>query len=770
MKSLNVYRKTTILRILLITFFIGIIVCKKAYAEEINNGIPVIYINIDETKGTIAKMNGSEDHSVRCYGSVDIKVPAGYKSLYSEKVLETMEGLKLDYIRGRGNNTWKNDKKPYTFKLEQKADILGMGEGKSWILLANANDMSKVKNMLTFMLADSAGMEFTPKAVPVDVVMNGKYLGSYQLATPVKVGSSRVDIDELEQKDSDPETITGGYLLSMGGQKQELPESLIEVNGHLFVAESPEFENGKYENEAQKKYISDYLQKTDDAIRAAANSDFSDRSYKDYIDVNSFADLWWMQEFAQNPDAFMSGSTYYYKKRNGKLYLGPVWDFDMAWGTDRKADDIGTVFYDEWLSLLFCDSEFCDTTKKRWTAFSKSLDDIVKDGGKLDVYANEIKKSWLADYKLWEPENSDPEAIFNKEIKKLKSWISERKNYIDNHLDDIDGLGNIVSFYDDDTLVEKRFYSKGDGVNVTPDVEPREGKFFLGWFDENDKKCEPGVIITKDTVFHSKFIDEDKAVKGDVLYFKQNEVWYDSSKWLPRISYTLLPENSMDTGIIWKSSDESVITVDEDAMPQIVGPGKAVITATVGSGKEYSMTVNIYEATSETEDVKAEEIVVDNMQFELEVGEYAHINTSVKPYYASNIISFKSEDEKIAIVDDNGVIKALSAGETKIVVSESGSEKSVECVVKVKKKPGEPEPDDKKSSDESSGDTSESVEESIESTESAEPTESAESIESTESKADKDSSKGNIVIIIVGAALLAALGFGWIIVRKNKKK
>ena len=42
-----------------------------------------------------------------------------------------------DSVRGRGNSTWLwYDKKPYRIKLDKKSQLLGMGEGKSFVLLA----------------------------------------------------------------------------------------------------------------------------------------------------------------------------------------------------------------------------------------------------------------------------------------------------------------------------------------------------------------------------------------------------------------------------------------------------------------------------------------------------------------------------------------------------------------------------------------------------------------------------------------------------------
>ena len=73
-----------------------------------------------------------------------------------------------------------------------------MGKNKHWVLLANYYDNSLLRNKITYWLGQQLNMAFTPKSEPVDVVMNGEYYGSYFLSQQVRVGSTRVDIDDLE--------------------------------------------------------------------------------------------------------------------------------------------------------------------------------------------------------------------------------------------------------------------------------------------------------------------------------------------------------------------------------------------------------------------------------------------------------------------------------------------------------------------------------------------------------------------------------------------
>lgn len=119
-------------------------------------------------------MNASSDHSVECQGTMQIIIPDGFSYCDMDGNANNLGPVKLDYIRGRGNSTWKNEKKPYKIKLDKKANVLGLGENKHWVLLVNVADKTVIKDRLVGVLGDQLGFEYTPNGVPVDVVMVAK--------------------------------------------------------------------------------------------------------------------------------------------------------------------------------------------------------------------------------------------------------------------------------------------------------------------------------------------------------------------------------------------------------------------------------------------------------------------------------------------------------------------------------------------------------------------------------------------------------------------
>ena len=118
-------------------------------------------------------------------------------------------------IRVRGNSTASLAKKPYKLKFNEKVKLLGKGRPntKKWTLLANHADKTLLRNALTSLMGEFAGLPFNPAAKFVDLTVNGQFVGNYQLSDQVDVRPHRVNVVEQDYPLADTSNITGGYLL-----------------------------------------------------------------------------------------------------------------------------------------------------------------------------------------------------------------------------------------------------------------------------------------------------------------------------------------------------------------------------------------------------------------------------------------------------------------------------------------------------------------------------------------------------------------------------
>ncbi|MBQ2541416.1 MAG: CotH kinase family protein [Paludibacteraceae bacterium] len=277
-------------------------------------------------------------------------------------------------FKGRGNWTWTGfDKKPYKIKFDSKQEVLGMPKNKHWCLLAHADDyLGYLRNWIGFAVSEAVGMKWTPRSVPVEVVMNGEYYGLYFLTEHVRVDSKRVNI--TEQDDQAVDSVSGGWLVEIDNYWEEGNVEFDEGNGqHIMVSmKSPEVLSTQ-----QRNYIETQLFALNDALYGS-----SSQKLWSMLDLDEAAKYYLVQEILEDCESY-HGSCYLYKDRdrNGqtaKWFFGPVWDFGNAY--DRQGN---TWIYENpiwpqyWIAQLATWPEFQAKAKEYWYVFYHShMDDI----------------------------------------------------------------------------------------------------------------------------------------------------------------------------------------------------------------------------------------------------------------------------------------------------------------------------------------------------------------------------------------------------------
>lgn len=120
-------------------------------------------------------------------------------------------------IKGRGNWTWEGfDKKPYRLKFDSKVNPVGMVKSKHFLLMAGADDnLGFLRNLVGYELSRRVDLPYTTDSQPVELVLNGKYQGLYFITEKIRVDKKRVNIVEQADKATDPEAITGGWLVEI---------------------------------------------------------------------------------------------------------------------------------------------------------------------------------------------------------------------------------------------------------------------------------------------------------------------------------------------------------------------------------------------------------------------------------------------------------------------------------------------------------------------------------------------------------------------------
>ena len=257
-------------------------------------------------------------------------------------------------IEFRGASSQGFPKKSYRLETwdENNEDInvslFGLPEEEDWILHGPYSDKALMRNILVYDLSRDIG-RYASRTLFVDVTINNQYQGVYVFMESLKRDGDRIDINKLKEDENTGEDLTGGYILKIDKLAgSNLGEGYNDLNSFVSSYEPPNASNNQdifflYEEPdaeditvAQKEYISNYISDFEDALSSENFTDV-DTGYPAYIDVASFIDFFILNELANNVDGYRL-STYMHKDKNEKLRMGPIWDFNLAFGNADYCD------------------------------------------------------------------------------------------------------------------------------------------------------------------------------------------------------------------------------------------------------------------------------------------------------------------------------------------------------------------------------------------------------------------------------------------------
>jgi len=348
-------------------------------------------------------------------------------------VVEKLQEAETE-IRGRGNSTWGMEKKPYRLKLNKSSEMLGMPKNKHWVLLANYSDKTLMRNELAFEISRRMEFAYTPRTKYVDVVLNGDYIGNYMLCEHIRIDKNRVNIAEMGPSDTD---ITGGYLLEIDERKGEPVWFETQEAKMIFCVSRPEDIPAN-----QKEYIKNHIQKIEDILYGKNGVDVVNELPK-YLDIKSFIDYFLLNEISKNVDGNLRLSTFVYKNRNDdKLYFGPVWDYDIAFGNvNYDGCEITSGWHmrnTPWCQKFFSHTQFSEMVKNRWKELrAGELNDLYSF---IDQLAEEMETSQKANFNRWKIlskavwPNPVVTGSYKGEVNYLKNWLKERETWMDKQL------------------------------------------------------------------------------------------------------------------------------------------------------------------------------------------------------------------------------------------------------------------------------------------------------------------------------------------------
>lgn len=395
---------------------------------------------------------------------------------------ETVYAGGLEKIKGRGNTSWEQEKKPYNITLQDSVTLPGMTGQTTDYSLVSSSDLTFLRNRISNEMGELAGTG-SMACIRVNLYINNSFEGVYELyqrITPENMNLT--DLEELTEQanplrseeslnqlttgltlddwnqsitgkwwdyENNPENITGGYILEADNAMRYSDEAsgFILESGAYMVAKSP-----AYLSEAQYQYISSYVQECENVMRESVGLD-DYQALSAYIDIPSFVGKYLVEEVSKNIDC-SSTSQYFYKDQDGLLHAGPVWDYDWAYGVERIQEEIdymdptgfsardipGSLIW--WQLLYYNNAFYQDVVSLYESVLYPWLNELVETG--LTQWAQELSASAVMDYLRWGRVSVGGEAsasstatlmeaagqAYMDQVEQVRSFLSARKEFL----------------------------------------------------------------------------------------------------------------------------------------------------------------------------------------------------------------------------------------------------------------------------------------------------------------------------------------------------
>lgn len=459
---------------------------------------PMPTVCIDTETGNMeyvhAKKGNTEIVSVRLYGA------DGRASYISTDAT----------LQGRGNYTWSAfEKKPYSLTLSQEASLLEMGAATRWVLLANAADVSHIRNKLAYDFAADIGLSYSPQSAWVELYLNGEYVGLYLLCERNEIHRERVNV-----------VTDGSFLISAELESRLVQQGypyLTTPSGQTMRLHSP-----KSASQENLQAYNDILRAVEGAILSADGTDpYSGKSLEELIDIDSWAKKYLVEEVFGNIDACLISQYYYYDAKTQKMFAGPVWDFDISLGSNANPDIKSPYVFvgsklrasetssTQWFEQLYQNELFYRRVTELYETLALPILEHLLDS-RIESYDAEVSPARLRDELRWENVGASEQ-----EAKYMKTYLSERLKLLTKVWMD----GTKLCFLKiEQGLAAYYGVPFGQCADMLQEPKHPEGLNFLGWYNvATDEMFDASKPITEDISLYAKWEEKPAAKHKELL-------------------------------------------------------------------------------------------------------------------------------------------------------------------------------------------------------------------------------------------------------------
>jgi len=396
----------------------------------------------------------------------------GLRNFYSEPsaAFDGIIGIEL-----RGSSSLSYPKKNYAFETWDDAGnslnvgLLGMPLENDWIFYGPFSDRSLMRDVLIYHVSNEMG-RYASRSRYCEMVLNGEYRGVYVLLEKIKRDRNRVAIAEMDRGDIAGDALTGGYIIKVdktdGEEVESFPSNLPSTSGqHVYY--QYHYPRPDSITQEQKDYIQDLIYEFE-SVMDGDSFDDPVSGYPKYIDVDSFVDFFILNEICKNVDGYRLSSFMYKDRdsRDGRFHMGPIWDFNLAFGNANYHDAEDTDAWEldnllavtggespppAWWRRLGHEENFAGKVRARWQELRSSILDLEHLFQYIESVADTLDEAQQRNFEIW-PAPGEPGTgfwpvpeVFNSfstyadEVAYLEYWLEERIAWMDDNIGTLSG-------------------------------------------------------------------------------------------------------------------------------------------------------------------------------------------------------------------------------------------------------------------------------------------------------------------------------------------
>jgi hypothetical protein len=328
-------------------------------------------------------------------------------------------------IELRGQSSQLFPKKSYAIELrdargeDRKVPLLGMPADGDWVLYAPYNDKTLMRNVVAYETARAIG-RYAPRTRFVALRLNGRHHGAYVLMEKLELGGDRVEGEALVE-------FTFPFQA-----RSKAPSFRTPVKRRPIVWEDPE------RGDLSRRRAQAIARK----VRSAERALYGPGRWRDHVEQASAVDFALLNELFKNEDAFHA-STFMALHADGRLRLGPVWDFDISMGNSDYGPSRflrGSMLKRrDWAERLYRDRAFRRAMTARWRELRRAglrrqvLATVARSRAELRPEVGRNFRRWpVLDQRIWP--NPRARGSYGAEVRFLRSWLDRRIRWIDRNV------------------------------------------------------------------------------------------------------------------------------------------------------------------------------------------------------------------------------------------------------------------------------------------------------------------------------------------------